>query len=289
MSILINEFVKLYEGRELAKLRIQYKDYVAWQKNIINSEKLKHQEKYWLEKFTGELPVLNLPYDYPRPSIQNFEGDNISFEIKKEEVQKFRELLKERGSTLNMGLLAVYNILLSRYSGQEDIVVGSPTAGRLHSDLDNILGIFVNTLSLRNKPEGAKTFTAFLEEVKQETIKSFENQSYQFEELVEKVAHTRDISRNPLFDVMFVLQNVEMGELAIEGLTFKPYQKEALVSKFDLTLNAFERKDEIYFVIEYCTKLFNRESIERMISHFKQILEVVTTTPGIQLKDIDIF
>ena len=218
MNILIKEFISLYGGEKLPELKIQYKDFSAWQNELFKTEGIKKQEEYWLNTFSGEIPVLNMPTDYPRPAVQSFEGDSIDFNVDSELTKELNKLAAETGSTLYMVLLAAYNVLLSKYTGQEDIVVGSPIAGRQHADLDNIIGMFVNTLAMRNFPESSKTFKEFLAEVKDNALRAYENQDYQFEELVEKLNIPRDMSRNPLFDTMFVMQNTDNTILAAGGI-----------------------------------------------------------------------
>ncbi|MCS4473789.1 condensation domain-containing protein [Clostridium botulinum] len=153
MSILINEFASLYGGNKLEPLELQYKDFAAWQNNFLKSDEMKKQEEYWRNVFSDEIPVLNMPYDYERPAMQSFEGDSVSFEVNEDITLKLRKLTRETGTTMHMVLLSAFNILLSKYSGQEDIVIGTPIAGRPHADLQDIMGMFVNTLALRNKPE----------------------------------------------------------------------------------------------------------------------------------------
>ncbi len=288
MGILIKEFTKAYAGEELKPLRIQYKDFSEWQNNLFKSEKLRVQEEYWLRKFEGEIPVLNLTTDYKRPAVQSFEGDSIKFEINKELTNKLRQIAKDTGSTMYMVLLGTFNILLSKYSGQEDIIVGSPIAGRPHADLENIIGMFVNTLAMRNLPDGNKTFREFLKEVKENSLAAYENQDYQFEELVEKLNITRDLSRNPVFDVMFVLQNMGMGDFYVEGINIKPYKVENKVSKFDITMNTVELENSISIVMQYCTKLFSRATIERMCKYYENIIQEVIENIDIKLSEIDI-
>ncbi len=287
-EIFMEELGKLYEEKELPKLRIQYKDYAAWQNEMLKSAAMKKQEEYWLNSYRGEIPVLNLPTDYARPSVQSFEGENIYFELGKELTEGLKRITKETGTTMYMVLLAAVNILLSKYSGQEDIVVGSPIAGRLHPDLENIIGMFVNTLAIRNYPEGSKTFREFLEEVKVNALGAYENQNYQFEELVEKLDIRRDMSRNPLFDVMFVLQNTEARECVIEGLTLKRYEKKQSVSKFDITIEAIEKGERIEIGIEYCTKLYGKETIKRMEGHLKRILSETIENSNRRIEEISI-
>ena len=288
LNNLRQEFISLYNGSFLPPLRIQYKEYAAWQNELLTTVQLAKQEEYWLKTFSGEIPVLNLPTDYPRPTVQSFEGDCIHFELDKTATEKLMGVVKETSSTLYMVLFAAFNVLLSKYSGQEDIVVGTVTSGRNHTDLLNMIGMFVNTLAIRNFPVNTKIFQQILMEVKQNTLGAFENQTYPFEVLLEKLGWRRDLSRNPLFDVAFAMQNMKITELNLAGLKFKPYEFESLVTKFDLTLNAFETDTNIQFRLEYSTKLFQKETIERLSGHFNDILQVITTNPGIKLSEIEI-
>ncbi len=288
MGILTKEFIGIYDGKELPKLRIQYKDFAAWQNEMFKSGEIKKQEEYWLKAFEGEVPVLNLPADHQRPSIQSFEGESIDIELNYELTGKLKQIAKETGSTMYMVLLSAYNVLLSKYSGQEDIIIGSPISGRPHADLQNIMGMFVNTLAMRNYPESSKTFKEFLAEVKVNSLQAFENQDYQFEELIDKLSITRDLSRNPLFDVMFSMDNVDNKEISIAGLEFKPYGLENKIAKFDLTVSAVEANNNIALNFEYCTKLFCKNTIERMAEHYINILEAITTNLKISIRDIEI-
>ena len=288
LGILSYEFVKLYIGEQLPPLRIQYKDYSEWQQGALNTEALKQQEEYWLEQLSGELPVLNMPTDHPRPSVQSFDGSKVMFTLEREYVDRLKQLRRKTGTTLYMILLAAYNVLLSKYTGQEDIIVGSPIADRPHADLENIIGMFVNTLAMRNYPSGSKSFEEFLQEVKDNALKAYDNQDYQFEELVEKLNIRRDISRNPLFDVMFSLQNMETGKLEIDNMSFEPYRMENNVAKFDMTLTAMEDKDKIAFSVEYCTRLFEKDTIQRFAVYYINVLKSVLENPKKRLADIDI-
>ena len=185
-----------------------------------------------------------------------------------------------------MVLLAIFNVMLARISGQEDIVVGTGIEGRRHEDLRDIIGMFINTLPIRNFPQGEKTFIEFLREVKKTTLRAFDNQEYQFEDLVEKVAPDRDATRNPLFDVSFQLQNIELPTLEITGMKLMPYNNVKRISKFDLTLWAFETGEILNFAIEYSTKLFKEETIEWFARHFKDILSFFAANPGEKLSEI---
>ncbi len=294
MSILINDFLSLYNGEGLSPLRIQYKDFAIWQNELFASDTIKKQEEYWLERFAGEISVLNLPTDQSptgvggRPADIDFKGDTFDFAVDLNLTNKLNDLAYQNGATLYMVLLAAYNVLLAKYAGQEDIIVGSPIAGRPHPDLENIIGMFVNTLALRNYPERQKSFAQFLTEVKENALKAYENQDYQFEMLVEKLEIQRSLSRNALFDTMFVLQNGGNVQKTINDLTLIPYQYESKIAKFDLTTNAVETSKGIGISIEYRTSLFVRETIERMARHFVNVLNEITQSPEIKINAIDL-
>lgn len=287
MAILVNEFAVLYAGRQLEPMRIQYKDFAEWQKAFLQSDLLKQQEAYWLGQMAGEVPVLNLPTDYARPTVQSLEGDRLSTVLNRELTAELQKIAQATGSTLYMVLLAAVNILLARYSGQEDILVGSPIAGRPHPDLDKVIGMFVNTLVMRNKPEGSRTFSEFLQEVRFNALKAYENQDYQFEELVDKLDLKRDLGRNPLFDVMFVMQNMDNEQLNLEDLKLIPHQFESKTAKFDLTIFATETAGEMALEFEYSSRLFKRETVARLIGHFANILQSIAGNTGVKLSAIE--
>ncbi|WP_039073179.1 lichenysin non-ribosomal peptide synthetase LicA [Bacillus sp. MSP5.4] len=287
VSVLIDEMTKLYAGEALEPLRIQYKDFSVWQQHLL-TERHKVQEEYWLKELAGELPVLTLPADYPRPSIQTFEGSGLSFALKPELVQQLRKLAKETDSTLYMVLAASYSALLSKLSGQSEVIVGSPAAGRPHTDLSRIIGMFVNTLAIRTRPEGDKPFSAFLEEVKETTLGAFEHQDYPFEELIEKLNIQRDMSRNPLFDAVFSMRNADLKDLSMEGITLKPYDFAHQTAKFDLTLTAAEEDGLLVFEMEYNTALFKHESIERWRGYWVNLLEAVAENPDARLSELSL-
>ncbi|MCY9281383.1 lichenysin non-ribosomal peptide synthetase LicA [Bacillus haynesii] len=287
VSVLIDEMTRLYAGEALEPLRIQYKDFSVWQQHLL-TERHKMQEEYWLKELDGELPVLTLPTDHPRPSVQTFEGSRLSFALKPELVQQLRRLAKETESTLYMVLAASYSAFLSKLSGQSEVIVGSPAAGRPHADLSRIIGMFVNTLAIRTRPEGDKPFSAFLEEVKETTLGAFEHQDYPFEELIEKLNIQRDMSRNPLFDAVFSMQNADLKDLSMDGVTLKPYDFAHQTAKFDLTLTAAEEDGLLVFEMEYNTALFKRESIERWSGYWVNLLEAVAEKPDARLSELSL-
>jgi tyrocidine synthetase-3 len=287
-SILIEEFISLYQGEELPKLRLQYKDYSEWLGSKKERERIKQQEAYWLREFAAGVPVLNIPCDYPRPVPKSFEGKSLGFEISEEKTKALKEITLEEGTTMYVALLAIYTIFLSKISGQDDIVVGTSTSGRTHADLEKLIGMFVNTLALRNYPKANKTFNAFIQEANQRTIKAFDNQEYQFEKLVEKIIKNKDIKRNPIFDVRFIFDNIEKTTKKMPGVKANTPGYTNTTSKFDMTWAAYESGEKLYFGIEYCTKLFKEDTIKRFIDDFKGILSTVINNKNIQLKDIAI-
>ncbi|MCY9381592.1 amino acid adenylation domain-containing protein [Bacillus inaquosorum] len=288
VNILIREFGELYNNRTIPALHIQYKDYAVWQEGFKKGDVYQTQEAYWLKQLEGELPVLDLPADYTRPPVRSFAGDKVSFTLDQEAASGLHKLARENGSTLYMVLLAAYTAFLSRLSGQEDIIVGSPIAGRPHKDFEPILGMFVNTLALRTRPEGGKPFVEYLQEVRDTALEAYEHQDYPFEELVDKLGVTRDMSRNPLFDAMLVVQNNDHQPLHLHDLQMKPSQVSHLVSKFDLTLQASEGDGNIHFHFEYSTALFEKTTIERWASHLTNVLNIIVKNPEVTLNHIDI-
>jgi amino acid adenylation domain-containing protein len=291
MAVLVKEYIELFEGAELPELRLQYKDFSEWQNKQLLSEALRKQEEYWLDVFSGEIPVLDLPTDYPRSSVQSFEGEFLEFVLNSDITKKIRQIVAETQTTFYILFLAVFNILLSKYCGQEDIVIGTSIAGRPHADLEHIMGFFVNTLAIRNYPEREKSVSEFLEEVKQNSLRAFENQDYQFETLINKLGIKRDSSRNPLFDFHFTFQNVDalsFTEKKIKDVVFKSYEFEEKTTQFDIIVHAFEEDDAISFTLRYCTVLFKKETIEKFVSHFKEVAEIVVENRDVKLKEIHI-
>ncbi|HLP61133.1 MAG TPA: amino acid adenylation domain-containing protein, partial [Candidatus Deferrimicrobium sp.] len=291
IGIFSRDLKELARGHELPALKLQYKDFAGWQNELAASGTFKAQEQYWLDLFKDEIPVANLPTDFVRPAEQSFAGGSTGFQIGKKETLGLTHLGLKTGTTSYMILLATYNILLWKLTGQEDIVVGSPAAGRRHHDFEPIMGMFVNTLALRNNPMGDKPFLEFLAEVKESTLNAYENQDYQYEELVEKVVETRDMSRNPLFDVVFALENKELNGvlqgMELPGLVVTRCEYEETVSKFDLTLFAREAEEDFSFSFEYSTRLFKKETIARFSRYFKRILDGVLEDPGKPMSKID--
>jgi hypothetical protein len=287
-DILFRDFFALYDNRELPELPIQYKDFSQWQRNAGRIAEIKKQEEYWLSRFEKALPESDIFTDFPRPPVQSFEGEKIRFTFGSEVTEKIYQLTRVTGTTLYMVLLSVYSILLSRYTGQEDVTVGSPVAGREQGDLDNIIGLFINALPMRNFPKADLTFREFLEEVKQNTLNAFENQGYPFDNLLEKLDIKGDTARNPVFDSELVLLNMGKPQSEMEEITFTLWDYDAGITQVDIALYAVEFEGTIRFDLFYCTVLFKRETMERFVTFFDEIMAKVVENYDIPLKDIRI-
>jgi amino acid adenylation domain-containing protein len=290
MNLFIKEWMAFYRGEEVALPLIRYKDFAEWQNRRSRGKMLKVQESWWLKRFSGELPALKLPTDFPRTPerIASSRGDTLDFAVSKELCEKIRVLEKESSATLYMILLAATNVLLMKYTGQEDIVVGSLTDGRSHLDLQTVVGAFIATLAMRNFPNREKSFRDFLQEVKTDTLKAFENSDYQFEELLKNIRVRREGSRNPLFDTMFLLQNYDWTELSIEGPVFRPYPFQSGTSTVELRVTAVESQSGIDIEVQYASRLFKKSTIRRLSGHYIKILEEVTGDAGKKLAEIAI-
>ena len=291
-SILINEVKVLYQGYaenippELPGLEVQYADYAIWQRQYMQGELLENKLGYWKTKLEG-VATLQLPTDYSRPSIQRSAGARSSFELDGGLSGQLTDLSQRYGVTLYMTLLSVFKILLYRYSGQDDICVGTPIAGRDRQEIEGLIGFFINTLALRSRVSGDMSFTALLEEIKATTLEAYSHQEVPFEKVVDAVVKDRDMSRSPLFQVMFSLQNTpDVPELTLGELELTAEGQENVTSKFDISLFFKETSTGIHGTIEYATDLYIDESIERMIGHYINLLESIVSTPEKQVSHL---
>lgn len=288
LGIMMRDFQELYQKKQLADLKIQYKDFASWQNAFFSSPRFFQEEAYWLSQLSGELPLLNLSLDYPRPAVKSLEGDFLVMTLPEKLVTNLHQLAYQRGGTLYMVLLATFSLLLSRYSNQTELLIGSPIAGRSHPDVEELIGMFVNTLVMRHHPQGEKSFSSFFKEVQETALGAFLNQDYPFELLVEKLAIPRDLSRNPLFDVMFVLQNNEQPKLTLSNLTMIPRELDYKIAKFDILLNVQPTEDNrLICKFEYSTQLFQHQTIERMAKHYQNLLQSVVANPELPLRRVE--
>lgn len=287
-TILVKELLDLYHGEILPPVKLQYKDYAEWLQQEEHTGKKAAQQDFWLEKFSNFL-VPELPTDHPRPEAKSYAGDRVEFVIDGQEAATLTTMAKESGASLYMTVLSLYCILLGKLSNQEDVILGTVTAGREHTDLENATGLFANTLPLRYFPAKTQPFREFLLQVKADTLAYFENQAFPYEELVEVLQLPRDTSRNPLFDIFFSFYNSARYEPKIGSLELE-HCDDLLnkSSKFDLTLSGMETHGKLSLTFEYATALFREETIHRFIGYFRQIVAAVTTDPMIRIGEIDV-
>jgi amino acid adenylation domain-containing protein len=283
-GILIREISTLYESytsgtpANLPELPIQYLDFALWQRQYLNQEEqIGKSLAYWREQLADLPALLELPTDRPRPPVQTFNGAAETFTLDRALTDKLQQLSRKNGATLFMTLLSAFGILLSRYSGQEDVVVGSPIANRNSSALEPLMGCFVNTLALRLNLADTPTFSEFLSRVRQTTLDAYSHQDLPFETLVEAVQPERTLSYTPLFQVMFVLQNAPVEELALSGVTLTPLEGERTTAKFDITLSMEETESGLSGTWEYNRDLFDASTVQRSIEHFQILLEAIVT------------
>ncbi|MFC2145775.1 amino acid adenylation domain-containing protein [Acidobacteriota bacterium] len=288
IGILMKEFMQLYKGETLPALQLRYVDYSQWQKSEEQKNIEKKQEQYWLKQFEKEIPKLNMPIDFPRPSIQSFEGSIKLFNIGADETRKIKELISQEEVTLYMFLLAAFNVFLFKITGQEDILVGTPIANRRHADLQPIVGMFANILVMRNYPGRNKFFQSFLQEIKRRTLDAFDNQDYKLEDLMDIVIQKKDISRNSLFDVSFSLQNMEFQEIRNSNLRMTSLEAFLKASRFDLSFVVFDNGERLNVLVEYCTRLFKEETIQMFIENFNEIIVSILENIDVLLKYIEI-
>ncbi len=292
MNILLRELAALYEafssGRPspLAELPIQYADFALWQRERLSGEVLKTQLAYWKEQLQGAPTALELPTNRVRPKVQTHYGAEAARHFSKELSDELKSLSRREDVTLFMTLLAAFQLLLSRYSGQEEIVVGSPIANRTCNEIEGLIGFFVNTLALRTNLSGNPSFRQVLARVRKTALEAYTHQDIPFEKLVEELQPPREMSRHPLFQVMFVLQNTSQPTLAFSGLTLRPLEMANHTSKFDLMLTMEETGQGLKALLEYNTDLFDATTITRMLGHLETLLEGIVADPARRIADL---
>ena len=300
LGVLIRELACFYtafvEGQtpELPPLPIQYTDFACWQRDWLQ-EVLESQLAYWRRQLQG-LPVLYLPSDRPRRSVQTYRGATYPLQLSPSLTQALAALSQHSGVTLFMTLLAAFQTLLYRYTGQEDIAIGSPIANRHRSEVEGLIGFFVNSLVMRSDLSGNPPFRELLERVRDVALDAYMHQDIPFEKLVEELDPDRDLGRNPLFQVAFALQNAPMQTLQLPGLTLEPTRFESGSTRFDLEVHLWEpdhglgslwqSQEGLNGFISYSTDLFDRDRIERLIGHFQTLLEGIVANPDARLSDL---
>jgi len=292
MSVLVRELTSLYrahiEGKQppLPPLEIQYADFAGWQQQWLRGEVLEKQLSYWRKQLAGNAPLV-LPADRPRSELKSYRGGVELLQLDETLTGKLRRLSQQEGTTMFMTLLAAFHVLMARYGSQTDITVGSPIAGRSRIELEPLVGFFVNVLPLRANLGCNPTFREFLREVKQTVIDGYAHQDVPFEKLVEELQPERDLSRSPLFQVMFTMQNVPFQDLELGEMRLAPLQiSSETVAKFELSLDVAEGESHIRCRLEYASELFVPDTMQRLLRHWQQLLQAATESPEIPVLNL---
>ena len=292
LGILNRELGELYdrfcrrEAAALPVLSLQYRDFARWQRTWLEGETLEGLLSHWRSRLAGAPQVLQLPTDRPRPLLESHRGASYSFRLPLELAQSLRGLAQREGATLFMTLLSGFTLLLSRYSGQQDLLVGTPVANRNRAEIEDMVGFFVNTLLLRADLSGDPSASQYLARMREVCLDAYAHQDLPFERLVEEMRPQRDLSRNPLFQVMFALQNAPLRALELPGLTLRPVDVKRGTAKFDLTLQMQETAEGLNGSFEYATDLFEEPTIARMATHLRWLLEGMSATPERSVWDL---
>jgi len=294
LGVLLQEMAAFYNAfsqgtaPSLPELPIQYADFAEWQREWLKGEALESQTSYWKQQLGGTTPVLELPTDHPRPASQTYRGKRKSFVLPKTMLEALKALSQREGGTLFMTALAAFQILLHRYTGQEDVIVGSVAANRNRVEIEGLIGFFVNTLALRTDLSGNPTFRELLKKVREVALGAYAHPDLPFDMLIEELNVTRDPSYNPLFQVMFLFQNAPVESFQLSGLKLTFLEIATESSKFDLTLELIEGQEELSYSIIYNTDLFNGDTIERMAGHFRTLLQGIVATPDARLSELPV-
>ena len=282
----INELFKLYHKEELPLLKIQYKDYAEWEQQYIESEEYTKKGNYWLSTLSDTLPLLEIPLDIQREKQWNYKGDTVKIEFNEKRTAKLREIAKHEGVTLYTLLLTIYNVLLSKYSRQEEIIVGAATSGRVRGEIQSMIGMFVNMLPVRTFPAGEKSFKSFLSEVKTSIAGLLANQDYSLQKIVESLNVKPEVGRNPIFDVGF--NYLGTGKYKFNELDVSIKTPKLESTQFDMLLTVFDKEINLTLCLDFKTSLFYRNTMENFLLHYTFVLEQVIDNTSLILKDIDL-
>ncbi|WP_019912658.1 type I polyketide synthase [Paenibacillus sp. HW567] len=293
INLLVKDFADLYMGKILPPLAIQYKDYAEWEQGFITTPAYQAKKAYWLGKLAGPLPVLTLPTDYPRPSSLSFQGGLITLELGRPLSERIKKFSQEQQVTWFMTMLAAYYALLARLSGESDILVGIPQAGRNHEDVHEMVGMFVNSLVLRNQPEREKPFLVFLQEVRASLLEALENQDFQIEMIVDQLNYKRDPSRNLLYDTIFNYQSMknqtETEVSYLHDIKLSPYPMTSTTAKADLNIHLYEVSSGIYLECFYRTDLFKQETVQYIFEEYRRLIEAIPQQAGTAIGELPVF
>ena len=292
IGVLVHETAVLYEAiargehSPLPELALQFSDFAVWQRTWMQGEVLERQLTYWKHQLGGQLPVLELPADFPRPAVQQYHGASQRFWFPLDLANGLRDVSRREGVTLFMTLLAGFQTLLHRHTGQDDIIIGSPIANRIHTEAESVIGPFLNLLALRSDLSGDPTFRELLHQIKETTLGAYAHQDVPFEVLVEALQPERDLSRNPIFQVLFQLENTPRRTLQLPGLTITPVETEKGTTQFDLSFDCAEREQGLEIVVEYSTDLFTPLTIANLVRRLRTLLTGVVANTGSKLSEL---
>ncbi|SHE68728.1 non-ribosomal peptide synthase domain TIGR01720/amino acid adenylation domain-containing protein [Seinonella peptonophila] len=285
VNLLLQEFATLLRDEALSSVSLHYKDFAVWQQQAEESEHWQHDRQYWLQQFTEQPPVLELSTDFPRPPIQSFVGDYYTFKLEKEWAEQLKQLALQEQTTPYAILLSIYFLLLHKYTAQDDFVVGLPHAGRTHADIERMMGLFVNTLAIRCQFDANLSFRQLLDQVKRNLVAAHQHADFPLEELIEQLQIRRDMSRQPLFDTIFSMQNIDLKMPELPHANLTPYEYGRKTARFDLSWVVHD-DEQLEISIEYCSKLFKRETIKRMGAHYLHLLQQVITQPNRSIAEL---
>lgn len=286
LQILVDDLCKIYNSEELPELKFNYIDFALSENKFLSSPDAQKAEKYWVSQFKNSIPVLEMPTSYKRPIVKSFDGNKLYFSLDSSTTKKIEDICKNLHITPYMFTLAAYFILLYNYTSQDDIIVGSPITGRSYSEVNNVIGMFVNTLPVRAHINITNTFSDFLNTIKERCIANYENQTYPFDKLIQELNIRRNSSRNPLFDTIFTFQNTKTINPHLGDITSTIYSNTANISKFDLSLEITPSENGYIINFEYATKLFKDYFIRNLGNHYLNILKKLCENIDIVINDI---
>ena len=293
-ELFIKELGKFYQAfsqnatADLPELRLRYVDYVAWQRKWLTGENLERSQAYWREKLSGDLPILSLPTDHPRPQMQTYHGASKSVLLARRTSEALKAFFRSERSTASMGFLAAFQVLLCRYTGETDLIIGCPFANRLRPDLENLIGLFINTLPLRTDLSGDPTFRELLGRVRQTLLDAADHQSMPFERLLSELDIPRDLSRTPVYQVVFNMRNVPRHSFGVDNLSIEPLSFDDGKAPLDLSLEVTDTPDGFQLLLNYNCDLYEASTIDRMQRHFTTLLEGILNQPEARLSSLPI-
>ena len=285
-GVMIREVAALYgayvkgEPSPLRELEVQYADYAEWQRGRLERGEMDHQREYWAKQLEGAAAVIELPYDRPHPAAPSLRGGREEINISREAVERIRAISHSQGGTLFMGLLAGFKAVMYRYSGQQDIVVGTPVAGRSRQELEPLIGFFVNTVAVRTQVEGDISYRELVGRVRESAIGAYMNEELPFEEVVRQQGASRVAGQSPIFEVMFILQNAPRQGAELEGLSIRGIEMDNGESKYSVVMNLAEWEGGVRGWVGYQEEVFDEETIARMSRHYERMVEAAGARGG---------